>query len=341
MGDRVESIRLFDPETQRTLRLVESAAVGPAREMLLPPPGARELLARLDLAACAMAVGRRFQDELSLLAAGEASPDDAFYLPFLTRSTLLDFLPADALLVLDEPADIASAQEEHDRAGDGGARRDDRPGRAAAGDASPPPALAPDARRPDRPLAAPGAVPLGRRRGGRGLPPAALRPRRVLRRPPARPRRRPGRGLPSRRDGGGRIAAGGPPRRGAGRAGRLRDAVDRSGGAAAAGGARPRAGVAAPGLASAPPRRRPHPPHRRRDIRLRQAAAAHPRARRPPRGLPVGARRRRLRGPRRARHRPLRRPRPPRPPTATSASTWSCTTPRATASSSPPTSSTA
>jgi transcription-repair coupling factor (superfamily II helicase) len=115
MGDRVESIRLFDPETQRTLRLVESAAVGPAREMLLPQPAARELLARLDLAACAMAVGRRFQDELSLLAAGEASPDDAFYLPFLTRSTLPAFLPVDALLVLDEPADVASAQEEHDR----------------------------------------------------------------------------------------------------------------------------------------------------------------------------------------------------------------------------------
>ncbi len=115
LGDRVESIRLFDPSTQRTLRLVESATVGPAREMLLPQPGAWELLARLDLAACAMEVGRRFQDELSLLAAGEASPDDAFYLPFLTRSTLLEYLPEGALLILDEPADIASAQEEHDR----------------------------------------------------------------------------------------------------------------------------------------------------------------------------------------------------------------------------------
>jgi transcription-repair coupling factor (superfamily II helicase) len=115
LGDRVESIRLFDPETQRTIRLVESATVGPAREMLLPQPGARDLLAQLDLTACPLEVGRRFQEELSALASGEGSADDTFYLPFLTRSTILDFLPGDALLILDEMSDIAIAQEEHDQ----------------------------------------------------------------------------------------------------------------------------------------------------------------------------------------------------------------------------------
>ncbi len=115
VGDQVESIRLFDPETQRTLRLVESATVGPAQEMLLPQAGAQDLLGRLDLSSCSMGVGQRFREGLAMLSSGEGFPDDAFYVPFLTRSTLPDYLPDGALLILDELADISSAQEEHDQ----------------------------------------------------------------------------------------------------------------------------------------------------------------------------------------------------------------------------------
>jgi transcription-repair coupling factor (superfamily II helicase) len=115
LGDRIESIRLFAPTTQRTLRLVESATIGPAREMLLPQPKAQELLTGLDFASCKPEVAQRFREEAALLAGGESFPDDGFYVPFLARCSLLDFLPPDALVVVDELADIAAAEEEHDQ----------------------------------------------------------------------------------------------------------------------------------------------------------------------------------------------------------------------------------
>ena len=115
LGECIESLRLFDPDTQRTARLVESVMVGPAREMLLPQPGAAGLLAKLDFDACKPEVVARYRDEMALLVKGEGFPDDVFYVPFLTCCSLLDFLAPDSLLVIDELADIAAAEEEHDQ----------------------------------------------------------------------------------------------------------------------------------------------------------------------------------------------------------------------------------
>jgi len=115
LGDQVESIRSFQPETQRSTGRLAEAIVGPAREMLLPSPGAEAFLSQLDLSTCNAAARGRFERETELLAAGEGFDDDCFYTPFLARGTLLDFLPPGALLVWDEPADLAAVLEEHDR----------------------------------------------------------------------------------------------------------------------------------------------------------------------------------------------------------------------------------
>ncbi len=114
LGEHIESLRLFDPETQRTVRLVESATIGPAREMLLPQPDAVDLLAKLHFDDCKPEVAARYRDEIALLAKGESFPDDVFYVPFLACCTLLDFMAENASLILDELADIAAAEEEHD-----------------------------------------------------------------------------------------------------------------------------------------------------------------------------------------------------------------------------------
>jgi transcription-repair coupling factor (superfamily II helicase) len=114
LGDRLESIRSFRPDTQRSTGQLEEATVGPAREVLLPSPETDAFLSRLDLSPCNTAARGRFERETELLAAGEGFDDDFFYTPFLARGTLLDFLSPDALLVWDEPADLAPVLEEHD-----------------------------------------------------------------------------------------------------------------------------------------------------------------------------------------------------------------------------------
>ncbi len=115
LGERIESLRLFDPLTQRTVRLVESSLIGPAREMLLPQVGATSLLGKVDFDDCKPEITARFHDEAALLASGEAFPDDIFYVPFLACCSLLDHLPPNAVLVLDELSDMAMAEEELDR----------------------------------------------------------------------------------------------------------------------------------------------------------------------------------------------------------------------------------
>jgi transcription-repair coupling factor (superfamily II helicase) len=112
LGNRVESLRLFDPASQRSVSPVDTLAIGPAREVLLPPPGLEELRERLDFARCQSGVADRFQEELSSLAAAASFSGDAFYVPFLAQGSLLDFLLPEAVVVCDEPSDLAAALDE-------------------------------------------------------------------------------------------------------------------------------------------------------------------------------------------------------------------------------------
>ena len=116
MGSEIESLRLFDPDTQRSVRAVDGMTIGPSLEVLA---GRVDLnvLARLNLKACKPEARERFEEELDLLRGGNVPHDMDFFVPFLARSTLLDHLPEGALVIVDEEADIAEAlQEAEDQA---------------------------------------------------------------------------------------------------------------------------------------------------------------------------------------------------------------------------------
>jgi transcription-repair coupling factor (superfamily II helicase) len=109
LGREIESLRAFDPATQRSVGPVESIEIGPAREIVAP-----DLLRLLDLdfGRSTTAVRERFEEELKNLEEGAAFEGRDFYVPLLARATLLDHLPDDALLIFDERADIASVLDE-------------------------------------------------------------------------------------------------------------------------------------------------------------------------------------------------------------------------------------
>jgi transcription-repair coupling factor (superfamily II helicase) len=83
-GDEIESIRRFDPATQRTVEALDSILISPAREFLL----------------------------------GEANPPDEqlseFHLPLLhpLPASLLDYLPSKALILVDDLSLVESMAEE-------------------------------------------------------------------------------------------------------------------------------------------------------------------------------------------------------------------------------------
>jgi transcription-repair coupling factor (superfamily II helicase) len=108
IGHEIESLRLFDPNTQRSVRAVDGLTIGPSLEMLA---GRIDLkaLARLDLKACKPEARGRFEEEIALLRDGNVPEGIDYYVPFLARSTLLDHLPEGALVIVDEEADTAEA----------------------------------------------------------------------------------------------------------------------------------------------------------------------------------------------------------------------------------------
>ncbi|HEU5367336.1 MAG TPA: CarD family transcriptional regulator, partial [Ktedonobacterales bacterium] len=104
-GDEIESIRTFDPETQRSLNPIESVLLAPCREALPQRgPQAADALAQLPTKTLHLDAADRWARDLDALR-GRASFDDlVFYLPYLHRpATLLEYLPPDAVLALDMP----------------------------------------------------------------------------------------------------------------------------------------------------------------------------------------------------------------------------------------------
>jgi transcription-repair coupling factor (superfamily II helicase) len=114
-GNAIESIRFFDPATQRSQRAVPAITIVPATELLAPrtksKQGLETILGALDLTSLSEESRQQFQQEIALLLADE-KPASQFYAPLFNQNSLLDYVPADALLILDEPVSIRRVTEE-------------------------------------------------------------------------------------------------------------------------------------------------------------------------------------------------------------------------------------
>ncbi len=116
-GDVLESLRTFDPGPQLSLEPIEQTTVIPARE-LLPAQAehswTEQAISNLDSSRCSSQVWGRIEEELSMLMAGQDVEDAGFYTGIFSQHSVLDFLPAKALLVVDQPAEVEQAFREMD-----------------------------------------------------------------------------------------------------------------------------------------------------------------------------------------------------------------------------------
>ncbi len=111
-GDEVESIRLFDPYTQRSTGTIDSITIPPARETL--PSVANEervqnLLSKLNLDWCGPELQQRIPAELGQALRGELTDRLSYYSGFFTGGSLFDYLPDDSLLVVLRPTGVEEA----------------------------------------------------------------------------------------------------------------------------------------------------------------------------------------------------------------------------------------
>ena len=129
-GDVIETLRLFDPENQRSVMAVPEASIRTGRELLLGPGRGAAAVARLreaiSLESLRADVRSDWEDELARLESGGAFPGVEYYAGYLdpSRPSLLDHVPsgaavldfdperqmADALSVIDEARMLAAAE---------------------------------------------------------------------------------------------------------------------------------------------------------------------------------------------------------------------------------------
>ena len=108
-GDEVDSIRLFDPDTQRSTGAVDSITIPPARETL-PSLASEErvqnLLGMLDLNWCGPELQQRIPSELGQALRGELTDRLSYYSGFFNGGSLFDYLPDDSLLIVLRPSEV-------------------------------------------------------------------------------------------------------------------------------------------------------------------------------------------------------------------------------------------
>jgi|GEM_PF-2358997 len=129
-GDEIESIRHFDSATQRSIDKISTALLLPAREVVLTEDSAAKAIARIrkELAAqiqsldgtedreSAKRISEKVEDDITRLENGAYFDEIEYYLPYLhpDEISIFDYLPVDAITVLDEPMQIKSHWEQHE-----------------------------------------------------------------------------------------------------------------------------------------------------------------------------------------------------------------------------------
>jgi transcription-repair coupling factor (superfamily II helicase) len=111
-GNTVESIRYYDPVTQRSVDKLSSVAIGPATELLAPRLMDRHALEKvldIDLKPCTEEVRQLFQRDKALFLEGQLPREVQFYTSFFNKGSLIDYLPPETLVVIDDSVSVEQA----------------------------------------------------------------------------------------------------------------------------------------------------------------------------------------------------------------------------------------
>ena len=103
-GDEIESIRSFDLGTQRSTESLAQLTVTPWSELLRNEGAQARVAARISGTPATMSAARAY------LASGADVPEAWLSLAYDERATLLDYLSDDALVILEEPAMLATIE---------------------------------------------------------------------------------------------------------------------------------------------------------------------------------------------------------------------------------------
>ena len=116
-GEEIDSIRAFDPASQRSTDLVEAIDIAPAAETLpgfFDPEVAASTIRALDTSNLSSSERDRSLEELERLLDGYDVEEVNYYAGVFNTGCLLDYLPKDTLAVVIRPDDVVRAAWESD-----------------------------------------------------------------------------------------------------------------------------------------------------------------------------------------------------------------------------------
>ena len=109
-GNTIESLRFFDPVSQRSLQKTGQIEIGTAAE--LPAlEVVKEKLKRLDYSNYSRETKQQFKQDIKVLLEGGVVENRQFYASLFNEGSILDYLPQHSLLLLDEPQRIEEEAE--------------------------------------------------------------------------------------------------------------------------------------------------------------------------------------------------------------------------------------
>ena len=114
-GDEIDSLRRFDPQTQRSTMRVDTLTVTALREFTLDEVGhAVDEVRRLDLSAMLPHAREGWEEDVLRLENGLAPEGGDLFAPYLMRepASLVAYLPSRTIVVLDEPEACWEAMDE-------------------------------------------------------------------------------------------------------------------------------------------------------------------------------------------------------------------------------------
>lgn len=118
VGDEIETLREFDPTTQRSGRVIESLMITPASEAeITRAPQAAERAAQLDISNLHPVAANTFRQDLDALTSKRRFRGIEFYLPYVypDAASLLDYLPENALVVADDWQELEAMTEQFEQ----------------------------------------------------------------------------------------------------------------------------------------------------------------------------------------------------------------------------------
>ncbi len=111
-GNTIDSIRWFDPVSQRSLRSLPVISITPATEFLVNDALLSDRLSNLELDGMHPEAQQQLTADITTLREGTSAGIRQHYASFFNRSGLADYFSGNALVIIDEPETFYNALED-------------------------------------------------------------------------------------------------------------------------------------------------------------------------------------------------------------------------------------